>query len=277
MHDIFNYTDYRKFLFDWFEEKKRENRAVSYRLIARQVGYKSQSYLPMLLSGKIRMSIDMCLKFCAYMKLPKKRCDYFQNMVLFGNAATHEEQQLYFNKMRSFKEAPVHIVDSAHYRFYEKWYHPAIRALLDFFPLRDEFETIGKLLIPAITAREVEDAFGLLKELHMIKRDKDGFYRPTNAVISTGYDATGLAINTFLFNSLRLSESALSRFSKAERNFSALTLGISENGFKEIRDELREFRRRILKIAEDDTADRIYQLSFQLFPLSHRHAPRKKK
>lgn len=277
MPDIFNYTDYRKFLFDWFDEKKRENRAVSYRLLARQVGYKSQSYLPMLLSGKIRMSVDMCFKFCTYMKLPKKRGDYFQNMVLFGNAASHEEQQLYFNKMRSFKEASVHIVDTAQYRFYEKWYHSAIRALLDFFPLRDDFETIGKLLIPAITAREVEDAFKLLKELKMIECDNDGFYRPTDAVISTGYDASGLAINTFLFNSLRLSESALNRFTRDERNFSSLTLGISENGFKEIRDELREFRRKILKIAEDDTADRIYQLSFQLFPLSHRHTSRNKK
>lgn len=277
MPDIFKYTDYRKFLFDWVEEKRQENPAVSYRLLARQIGYKSQSYLPMVLSGKIRMSTDMCIKFCAYMKLPKKRCDYFQNMVLFGNAASHEEQQRHFNKMRSFKEATVHIVDTAQYRYYEKWYHSAIRALLDFFPLRDEFESIGKLLIPSISAREVEDAFVLLKELKMIERCKDGFYRPTEAVISTGYDASGLAINTFLFNSLRLSESALGRFSREERNFSCLTLGISETGFKEIRDELREFRRKILKIAEDDTANRIYQLSFQLFPLSHRHLPRKKK
>jgi uncharacterized protein (TIGR02147 family) len=274
MPDIFQYTDYRKFLFDWLEEKKRENRAVSYRLLARQIGYKSQSYLPMLLSGKIRMSVDMCVKFCAYMKLPKKRCDYFQSMVLFGNAETHEEQQRHFDRMRSFKEAAVRIVDVDQYRYYEKWYVSAIRALLDFFPLRDEFEAIGKLLIPAVSSREVKEAFELLRELKMIRKDRDGFFRPTDAVISTGYDASGLAINTFLFNSLRLSESALGRFSRDERNFSCLTLGISEKGFQEIRQELREFRRKVLKIAEDDKADRIYQFSFQLFPMSHKYTKR---
>jgi uncharacterized protein (TIGR02147 family) len=277
MPDIFHYSDYRKFLHDWFEEKKRDNPAVSFRMIARQVGYKSPSYLPMLLSGKISMSLDMCIKFCAYMKLPKKKCDYFQNMVLFGNAASHEEQRLYFDRMRSFKEAAVHIVDSTHYRFYEKWYNSAIRALLEFFPLRDEYEAIGKLLIPAITAREAEAAFELLKELKMIECDKDGFYRPAEAVISTGYDASGMAINTFLFNTLRLSESALGRFALDERNFSCLTLGISEDGFKEIRHELREFRHKVLKIAEDDKADRIYQFSFQLFPLSQKYSRRNKK
>jgi uncharacterized protein (TIGR02147 family) len=271
MSDIFQYSDYRKFLHDWLEEKKEGNRSISFRMIARQVGYKSPSYLSMVISGKIAMSLDMCLKFCTYMKLSKKRCDYFQNMVLFGNASSNEEQQLYFDKMRSFKESVIYIVDATQYRYYEKWYNSAIRALLEFFPLRDEYTMIGKMLIPQISSQDVEVAFKLLKELKMIELDSEGYYRPADLVISTGYRASGLAIKTFLFNSLRLSEDALSRFKRDERDFSCLTLGISDKGFTTIRQELREFSRKVLKVAEDDTADRIYQLSVQLFPLSQRY------
>lgn len=277
MPDIFTYSDYRKFLHDWFESKKQENSAVSYRMIAGLVGYKAASYLPMVISGKINMSIDMCIKFCSFMKLPKKRCDYFQQMVLFGNATSVSGQKDHFDQMRSFKEASVHIVDATRYRYYEKWYHSAIRALLEFFPLHDDYDSIGKMLIPEISGKEVREAFDLLKELEMIALDTEGFYRPVEPVISTGYEAPTVAVNTFLFNSLRLSEAALCRFKREERNFSCLTLGISEKGFIEIRQELREFRRRILKIAEDDAADRIYQLSFQLFPLSHKHKQGKSK
>jgi uncharacterized protein (TIGR02147 family) len=277
MQDIFHYSDYRKFLHDWFADKKERNPSVSFRMMAAKVGYKSAGYLPMVIQGKIRMSLAMCLKFCSFMKLSKRECDYFQNMVLFCNATSHEEQRLYFDKMRSFKEAAVHIVDSDQYRFYEKWHNSAIRAILEFFPFQENYEAIGKMLIPAISGREVRESLDLLKELKMVKKGKDGFYRPMDAVISTGYDATGMAINTFLYNSLWLSESALRRFSRDERNFSCLTLGISENGFKEIRQELRDFRRRIMKIASDDTADRIYQLSFQLFPLSRRYLRKDKK
>jgi uncharacterized protein (TIGR02147 family) len=277
MPEIFHYSDYRKFLHDWFEEKKQENQAVSLRMIARLVGYKAPSYLSMVISGKINMSVDMCLKFCAFMKLTKKRCDYFQNLVLYGNASSHEEQKLYFDKMRTFKEASVYIVDATQYRYYEKWYHSAIRALLEFFPLRDDYETIGTMLIPQICSDDVREAFELLKELKMIALDGNGYYRPVNPVISTGYEASAIAINTFLVHSLRLSEAALCRFKRDERNFSSLTLGISEKGFTEIRQELREFRRRIMKIAEDDTADRIFQLSFQLFPLSHQHRKERKR
>ena len=271
MPDIFNYTDYRKLLHDWFDEKKKKNPSVSYRMIAQKVGYKAPSYLPSVLSGTINMSLTMSLKFCAVMKLTKRECEYFQNMVQFCNATSHKEKQLYFDKMRSFKEAAVHIVASDQYRYYEKWYYSAIRALLEFYPLKDEYEAIGKLLIPAVLPEKVRASFKLLKELGMIEKGADGFYRPTKAVISSGYDATGMAINTFLFNSLRLSESALGKFSLDERNFSCLTLGISEDGFKEIRDELRAFRRKIMKIAENDRASRIYQLSFQLFPLSRHY------
>jgi uncharacterized protein (TIGR02147 family) len=276
MPDIFLYSDYRKFLHDWYAEKKRENSAVSLRMIVRLVGYKSPGYLPMVISGKTGMSIDMCIKFCACMKLPKKRCDYFQNMVMYGNAATQEERQFFFDKMRSFKEAAVCIVDTSQYRYYEKWYHSAIRALLEFFPFRNEYATIGKLLIPEIGEEEVREAIELLRELRMIKRGRDGLYRPSDPLISTGYEASGFAINTFLFNSLRLAEAALERFKKDRRNFSVLTLGISEKGFAEIRQELREFRRRILNIAEEDKAESIYQLSFQLFPLSNSYKTGKK-
>jgi uncharacterized protein (TIGR02147 family) len=272
MPDIFNYTDYRKFLFDWFEKKKQANPCVSYRMIANKVGYKAPSYLPSLLTGKINMSLGMCLKFGSEMKLSKKANDYFQNMVLFCNAPSHEEKQIYFDKMRSFKEATVHIVASDQYRYYEKWYHSATRALLDFFPFRDEYEMIGKLLIPAVSPQDICASVHLLQELKMIALSSDGCYHPTDDVISSGYDATGMAINTFLFNSLRLSESALGKFRMDERTFSCLTLGISKKGYDEIRQELREFRRKVMKIATDDTADRIYQFGFQLFPLSHRYS-----
>jgi uncharacterized protein (TIGR02147 family) len=211
------------------------------------------------------------------MKLKKKECDYFQNMVLFCDAASHEEKQAYFDKMKSFKEVSVRLVGSQEYRYYEKWYHSAIRAMLGYFPFRDDFGKIGKLLIPEIDAREVKESVALLKELKLVAFDQDGYLRPADAVLSTGYDATGMAVNTFLHSTLRLSESALGRFPKDERNFSCLTLGISEDGFKEIQQELREFRRKVMKIAADDRADRIYQLSFQLFPLSNGYSRKDKK
>jgi uncharacterized protein (TIGR02147 family) len=148
---------------------------------------------------------------------------------------------------------------------------------LEFFHFKDEYKEIAEILIPAITPHDVEESIALLKELNLVQTDEHGFLRPADALISSGYDAHGFLLSNFMINSLRLSELAIDRFHRNERNFSSLTLGISETGFKQIQNELREFRRKVMQIAEKDSAERIYQLGFQLFPLSKKYNTGSKK
>jgi uncharacterized protein (TIGR02147 family) len=271
MTDIFKYSDYRKFLYDWYEEKKERNPSVSYRWVANKVGYRSPGYLSMLFGEKIGMSLSMGIKFAAYMKLKKRETEYFQYMILFGEAKTREEKQKYFDKLRSFREAAVYKIDATQYRYYEKWYHLAIRALLEFFPFKTEYNKIARLLIPSVTEQEAEESIYLLKKLDLIRTDENGFLRPVDALVSTGYDAQGFLLSNFIIHSLRLSQQTIDMFPRHERNFSCLTLGISRKGFEKIQQELREFRRKIMQIAATDNAERIYQLGFQFHPLSRKY------
>jgi uncharacterized protein (TIGR02147 family) len=271
MIDIFQYSDYRKFLHDWYQEKKKRNPSVSYRLIASKVGYRSPGYLSMLISEKIGMSLSMGMKFAAYMKLKKRETEYFQYMILFGEAKTSEEKMKYFDKLRSFKEAAVYKIDATQYQYYEKWYHSVIRALLDFFPFKNECKKIAQLLIPSITEQEAEESICLLKKLDLIRADKDGFLRPVDALVSTGYDTQSFLLSNFIINSLQLSQRAIHFFPRHERNFSCLTLGISQKGFEKIQQELREFRSKVMQIAATDDAERIYQLGFQFYPISRKY------
>jgi len=202
MPDIFQYSDYRKFLHDWFQEKKKSNPSVSYRMIARQVGYKSPGYLQMIIGNKIGMSVAMGLKFASFMNFKKRETDYFQCMILFGEAKTHKEKLLHFQKLLSFKEASIDIIDANHLQYFEKWYHSAIRALLEFFPFKNKYSELARLLIPPVSADEVQSSIKLLKELDMVQEDTDGYLHPANALVSSGYEASGFIVNNFLINSL---------------------------------------------------------------------------
>lgn len=44
MVDIFCYTDYRKFLFDFYEAKKRSTPHFSHRYVAQKVGFSSSGF-----------------------------------------------------------------------------------------------------------------------------------------------------------------------------------------------------------------------------------------
>ena len=46
MKSVFEYSDYRKFLLDYYSEKKAANRNFSHRFIANRVGFKSGGHFP---------------------------------------------------------------------------------------------------------------------------------------------------------------------------------------------------------------------------------------
>ena len=73
----------------------------------------------------------------------------------------------------------------------------------------------------------------------------------------------------FQKENLQLASKAIDRFPRPQRDISTLTVSISEDGANRIREELADFRKKLVNIvAEDQNVDRVYQINFQSFPLS---------
>jgi uncharacterized protein (TIGR02147 family) len=58
MPSLFEYLDYRKFLRDFYEEKKRKTPHFSYQIWAHSAGFRSKSFFPEVISGKKNVSGD---------------------------------------------------------------------------------------------------------------------------------------------------------------------------------------------------------------------------
>ena len=66
-----------------------------------------------------------------------------------------------------------------------------------------------------------------------------------------------------------LALNTLDKVPVTERNFSTITIGLTEKSYQKIVKELAHFRRRVIAIAtNDDDVKRVYELNLQLFPLS---------
>jgi uncharacterized protein (TIGR02147 family) len=269
MQSVFEYSDYRKFLFDFYREKKASQKGFSHRYIAEKVGFKSGGHFSQILSGTANISITFIERLADFCDLNKREYLYFQNMVLFNQAKNLADKKRHFEKMMSFKESRVRTVSAQEYEFYDKWYYTAIRELLSFYPFSDNYEELSRMLVPAIPAVEARRAIELLGRLKLISRDEAGRWRPTDALISTGYDAQSVCINNFVFNSLELAKCAIDSFDRKERNFSWVSLSASPRGYQAIVEELRQSRRRIMEIVKnDERPDRAYLFNFQVFPIS---------
>jgi uncharacterized protein (TIGR02147 family) len=268
--NIFNYTDYRKYLKDYYKEKKAEDRAFTVRYIARKVGFRSASFFSQLINGRSNMSTELVYKFCRFLELDNKEREYFESLVNYNQAKNHAQKKSLFEKLASFKQSKLRTIDANLYEYYDKWYYSAIRELLYFFPFRGDFRALAKTLNPQIRPTEAERAIMLLEKWGLITKDKNGGYvRSDSRSITTGTEAQSFFINNFQHAVLDLAKGALDRFPRDVRSFSTLTMSLSNNAYRRIEEEISQCRRRILSIAEEDTSeDTVYQMNVQLFPVT---------
>jgi len=68
---------------------------------------------------------------------------------------------------------------------------------------------------------------------------------------------------------MRMGMEAIDRYPHQERDISTMSVGISEESFKKIAEIIAGCRKAIANIAAaDQNADCVYQVNFQVFPLS---------
>ncbi|MDB5105879.1 MAG: hypothetical protein JWP91_3568 [Fibrobacteres bacterium] len=267
--DVFAFLDYRNLLRQWYAQKKAENPRFSYRLLARKVGYSSAGFFTLILQGKSNISLTMADRFAEAMKLKKKEREYLLALILFNQAKDAGEKERYQRKLESFTAFKVKHLGPERFRFLEKWYYIAVRELLTFMPFRGDFKALGAMLEPPISAEQAEEALSLLLELGMVIRTAQGGYARVDSVLSTGYQARAPEVEGFFKAMHQLGGEALTRFPREERNLSWLTLSTTRAKYKEIIEELRAFRLRILEMVENEPKEEmVYQFNFEIFPLS---------
>ncbi|MBN1577429.1 MAG: TIGR02147 family protein [Chitinispirillaceae bacterium] len=271
MISIFNYTDFRKYLTDYYEDRKKDEPRFSYRFLTGQGGINPGNFVKML-KGERNFSLAASIKLAHALKMNKRERDYFQAMVQFCQAKNHQDKKRYFEELMTFKESAVRVLDANHYMFYDKWYYTAVREALAFFPLTDEnFGSLGKCIIPSISEKQVAQAIALLISLELVEKDENGLFKRTNALISTGNNIRSLTLNNFVIHTMKLAAQAINAGIK-ETNLSTVTFSVSGEDFTKVQEEIRRCRSRIMEIAQGSAApDRVYQFNMQLFPLTERY------
>ena len=266
---VYEYFDYRKLLKDLFDEQKEQNRYFSYRVLAEIVGFTSAGFFTKILQGTVNISSQKALAFAKAFHLTKLETRYFEQLVAFNQAKTHEERRYYFEQLIAARRTKVKTLTSEQYELFSEWYYVVIREILDFYPFYGNYKELGNMLQPAIHPNEVKKAIDTLEELGLIRKHPDGFYERTEEVISTGESWVSVAVTNFQLNTADLAKDAIQTVPKEAREASTLTLSISKSTFEEIRERIRAVRRELLEIAKKDVhADRIYHLNMHLFPVT---------
>lgn len=266
---VFDYTDYRSFLKERYAFLKESRDNFTYTTIAEKAGFKSPGFITQIFQGKTNLSSTMIAKIGDVFELDRRERSYFTILVNYTQAVTHDEKKNQFEKMIQFPESMLAKIDPEQYEILDKWYYGAVRAVVSYFDFQGDYEKLGAMIQPSITAKKAEKAVDLLERIGSIVKDDTGRYRVEQKHITTGHGASSVPVNTFILNTMEIAKDALYQFDKPHRSFSAVTTSVSAEGYDLILAEAEAFRKRVIEITKNDrNMDRVYQVNLQVFPLT---------
>lgn len=270
--DVFEYLDYRSFLRDHYNARKRTSKAFSYRSFSRRAGLKSPNYLKLVIDGERNLSRDMAGRFGAAAGLEDDALRYFKDLVAFNQAEGAAEQRKHYARLTGFRRyRKAHKLDLTHAAYYSAWYMPAVRELVARADFRDDPSWIATQLLPEISRAEAKRALATLLELGLVVRDASGKLRQADALLSTGAETRGVHIASYHRAMAERAMASIDLTPASERDISSLTLCLGPAGLRTFKERIQRFRRELLEIsALEDEPEQVVQINFQLFPLSKR-------
>lgn len=269
--EVYDFVDYRVYLKQVVDLRRASSKRISLRQIASKIGI-DHSLLTKVLQSSRHIPANVLPSLVSWLKLDPPRVEYFDSMVSYSRARSDEGVRKHYEELLQRKPLERRRLEAAHYEYFQKWHHVAVRSLLDWYEFYGEdWDALGAKLVPPISAQEARQSVELLHGLGLVKRTESGRYTPSSAHLSTGERWHSAAVRTFQREVIRLSEGAVERIPKPQRDISTLTVALPRECLDEIRDVLKDARSRILKIADrksPEESDAVYQLNIQWFPVT---------
>ncbi|MBO7550397.1 MAG: TIGR02147 family protein [Fibrobacter sp.] len=270
MKEIVEYTDYRKFIQDYYDERKRSS-AFTWRDFARDAGFTSPIYLKYVCEGKKSLSVGAAGSVANAMGLAGFESAYFVLMVSYAHAKNDKAKRAAFEERCALAQAhKVRVLGDEEFDYFKSWKNPVLREIAPHMPGARPLE-MAHACKQKISATEVSETLDFLMRAGLLKKDKNGTYVQTEKSISMGpVDAVPVAAREMQRQMGEFAVKAMD-LPLSERDMSGVTMGITHRAYEQIKKEIADFRRRIVAIASaDDDTEQVYRLNVQLFPLSER-------
>ena len=176
---ILEYKDYRLYIQDYYDERKRLG-AFSWREFCKSAGFTSPNFLKLVCMGQSKLSKVKVGDVAKAMGLSGFEEDYFREMVVFGNAEKDDVKKTALLEMqRIAQEHKVRVVDGDMFQYYESWKYPVLRELVPMMPGATPRD-IADECKEHVSAEEVRDVLNFLVKAGFLKRTAKKFIRRRN-------------------------------------------------------------------------------------------------
>ena len=263
-----NFVDYREFLRAWYAFQKSVNPQFSYAIWANQSGFKSRSFIRLVMLGKRTLGVDSIPLVLKSLGLHGDDSKYFTNLVHYAHSSSFESRDHYFNEILKLSKGTSSLIKDS-YRFLSHPQTVHVHLLISLKDFSGTLETIAESLNLSLT--EIKDILANLEILGLAYFDKDHqSWRGLIKHIKLPEELGNLALQSFHSQSLKVAQTAIS-LNPTTRHYGSLLLFLDDTQYGEMKKELDQFLEylsRKYQTASELHSTKMQQINFNLIPVS---------
>lgn len=267
---LYQYSDYRRYLSDFYEARKAEKKSFSYRTFAARAGLGSPSHFQMIVKGERNLSLKTIPKFAKALNLNPKEAKYFEFLVQFNQATDSDLKSKYYSELLKLKpENSLKKLELEKYSYLSKWYVVALYSLIEVKEFNPDPKWVTEHLVSPVSASQIQEGYKILLELGLIKTDAKRGYVQAMGTVNTDDDTHQTAVYNYHKQMILLALHALKTQRPSRREMNGMTISVPKEKISLLKEKIRKFRAEILELADSfKDQDEVYQLNVQLFALS---------
>ena len=262
------FVDYRDFLRAWYTFKKEENPLFSYAVWASKAGFKSRSFLRLVILGKRTLGVDSIPLVIKSLNLCGTETLYFTNLVHFAHSNTIESRDYYFNEIVKLSKGTTNIVKDT-YRFLSHLKTARVHLLINLKNLVGSIESISSLL--EISHTETKDTLENLELLGLAVLDNvHNTWHGTKKELKIPSELGNMALQSFHTHSLKEAQMAI-QLDPSTRHYGSVLMFLDNQTYADMKMELERFSDYLARkyhTASDNLTSKIYQINLNLIPAS---------
>jgi len=269
MVNVFDVTDYRDLLRQYYEERKAQMPLYSYRMLGGKLGLDASQLFRIL--QKEQHLPPRCVPMAKdLLELAGRGGEYFELLIAASRSRTQQKRQELLDKAFALRDVRRRELHTQELQFLSQWWIAVVRAFLEVSRGNADPALIARSMIPPIRKEQASEALELLKDLGMVKRLPAGKLALADLHLTVGGPEKSRAVRDFQKQVMQLGAASLDSVPVTHRDISTLTLAVDADCMDDLKEMMREFRRQVQKrVDECVRPDRIMQLNMAFFPVAH--------
>ena len=265
---IYDYTDYRDIIRDFYLEKKNGNSRYSYSVLGQAIGLNA-SHVFCIVEKKRNLPVRCFPAVKKVLGLTGRAARYFDFLLAASRTKSEKTKTEILAKAFQLRDVKTHSLADKEQKYLSDWWTPVIRALIEVNQGRVDAKEISDSLEPSIEVKKVQESIDILQELGFIQDLGNGRVKLADAHINIAGEQRAQAIRQFQANVMQIGARSLNTIAPADRDISTLTMAVDQQGFEDIKAMIQEFRKDVqIRVDKCGKPTRVLQMNLALFPVA---------